>query len=186
MAPPYVPKHRANRIAHCEDVIAVDDLRSKAIGSCPIGWPPRLLVLEAREFGKSIVLANEKDGESPHDREVDRFVKRTLRDGALAEERNYHIVSSQDLESSCNPARNGQTGAHDPVGPVHTNADIGNVHRSSPAAARSGLLAHELCKHGRHVGPLRQAMAVSAMIRDHAVSAPENAARTDRDRLLPD
>ena len=134
---------------HGEGVISVHELGRDPVGLHPLmDLDGRLAILERRESGPEIVLADKDDGQPLEGGEVEALVPRPLFDGAVAEDGDGDLGPSQDAvgESAAHgmghPASHDGRGAHDP------GVNVDQVHGATPASATAGGAAEQLIDHG--------------------------------------
>ena len=106
--------------------------------------------------------------------------------GAVAEERDHHLIAASELDRERRADRERHGGADDAVGAQDVALQVGDVHRAAEPAAVAGLAPHQLGHHAVGAGALGDAVAMAAVVARDVVVLAQMRAGADRDRLLAD
>ena len=130
-----------------------------------------------------VVLAHEHHRQLPERREIERFVKRALVGGALAEARHRHPVLALLLGREREPARLRHAGADDATA-AELVLRVEQVHVPALAVSEAGFLAEDLSGHAIQRHALGDGEMMRPVRTDHRVLALKVHAYPDCRRLL--
>src|SRR5207253_7815073 len=140
--------------------------------------------LHREALGVLVVLADIDGRQLPYRGEVQRLMKRTLVDRAVAEERDRDLVGAELLGGERSARRDGDPAADDPVRAEVALRRVRDVHRAAPAAAVPRFPAEKLGEHLAEVCALRDAVPVTTMRGGDPVVVVKVGAHAGGDRLL--
>ena len=123
--------------------------------------------------------------ELPDGCQVQRAMKSSLVRGPVSKEAHRHPVPSFHLGRQGRSRRYGQTSPHDAVGPQHTHAEVGDMHRAAFAVAVTVAAPEQLRHHQLDIRTLGDGMPVTPMGAGDPVLPAQGGAHPHGHRLLP-
>src|SRR5271165_2600701 len=136
-------------------------------------------------FAVLVVLEHKDRRQLQHHRHVHRLEGGALVRAAVAGERDRDGAASQGLGGQCGADHERRPATDDAVGAEHAAVEIGDVHRSTLAAAQPALFGEQLLHHQNRVAALGDAVAMAAMGARDVVPWPEMRADADGCGFLP-
>ena len=154
----------AGRLVDGQHVVAVDvdsghSVARAAAGHAGVGRRVR----EGHLGRELVVLADEEHRQLPDAGHVEPFVEGAVVDGAVAEERDGHLIGLQQLEAVSGPGGLKDAGADDAAGAHHADFGGEEMHAAAAALRAAGRAAEELGEQLPRREPLGQGMAVPAV-----------------------
>ncbi len=175
-----------DRVAHDEDVVAVDEFGRDVVRRSAVRGRVRHRGdgADRRVLHVEVVLTHEDHGELPHGGEVERLVEGTDVRGTVAEERDGDLAGATEHRRPGRADGHGQVGAHDGVRAEHEAVGLGEVHRAALGLAQPGGLAHQFGEAGLGGGAAGDGVVVSPVGGEHVVVGTQGGAGPDGNGLV--
>ena len=144
-----------------------------------------VLVRRRPRTRRSVVLAEEDDGQAPHRGEVHRLVEGPWATAPSPKNATGHGAVGPQLGAVAAPTAMGRPAPRSRW-PRRSRVRVGDVHRAATAAVGALVPGHQLGEHRRGVQPLGEAVPVAAVGGGDDVGGPQRPAGTHGRGLLPD